>query len=106
MMAKRGHSNMRTEELERVPNSSASGDYAMIPIFGGASVTTAKELPPLSIRCREWEEIGAKMGWSSPDPLEFVKNLRDLSDARHDDEVLAEVRGDYCAKLLGLPTDE
>jgi hypothetical protein len=30
----------------------------------------------------------------------FVENLRALLDANMDDEVLAEVRGDYCKRLL------
>ncbi len=34
------------------------------------------------------------------DVLSFVQNLRALSDAGNDGEVLAEVRGDYCKRLL------
>jgi len=65
-MSKRGHSNLREDELRRVPNDSLSGDYAMIPICGGASATTTKELPPLALREREWRTIGEKMGWTLP----------------------------------------
>ena len=32
--------------------------------------------------------------------LGFIRNLRDLSDAGYGDEVLAEVRGDFCGELL------
>jgi hypothetical protein len=32
--------------------------------------------------------------------VEFVENLRALSEAGQDDEVCAEVRGVHCAKLL------
>lgn len=35
-----------------------------------------------------------------PELVSFVKNLRALSDDEDDAEVLAEVRGDYCRKLL------
>jgi len=58
---KKGHSNVyRLDEVKPYPTNP---DRATIPIQGGASVTTVKELPPLALSREEWETIGRKMGW-------------------------------------------
>ena len=62
-MTRRGHSNVQEEDLRHVLSDSSAGDYALIPIFGGATFATVKELPPLALRKREWLAIGQKMGW-------------------------------------------
>lgn len=62
MMSKpRGHSNARVHEMQPHPTAP---DKASIPIEGGASVYTVKDLPPLTLSRDEWQEIGERMGWA------------------------------------------
>ena len=56
----RGHSNVYAEETKPFPTSP---EKACIPIVGGASVYTVKDLPPLALKKEEWKTIGRKMGW-------------------------------------------
>lgn len=58
---KRGHSNVDAKRAGIWPNTYLA--YAMIPLRGGASYATYKELPPLALTKPEWEEIGIRMGW-------------------------------------------
>ena len=63
MMSKpRGHSNAHVEQTEPYPTMPHK---ASIPIEGGATVYTVKDLPPLALDREEWETIGRKMGWLS-----------------------------------------
>jgi len=58
---KRGHSNIyNTQEIKPYPSNP---DRISIPIQGGATVMSVKELPPLSLSKHEWEEIGKQAGW-------------------------------------------
>ena len=58
---KRGHSNIyNTGAIKPYPTNP---DRISIPIQGGASVTSVRELPTLSLSKREWEEIGKTAGW-------------------------------------------
>jgi hypothetical protein len=59
-MSKRGHSNVHADQTTTYPTTP---DRALIPIEGGASVSTVKELPPLSLSREEWETIGERTGW-------------------------------------------
>ena len=43
---------------------------------------------------------------AAPDLVAFVRNLRDFAEDGADAEVLAEVRGDFCAKLLAAADGE
>lgn len=61
MMKPRGHSNVHANQTEPHPTAP---DRAMIPIEGGATVYSVKELPPLSLSREEWQEIGERMGWA------------------------------------------
>ncbi len=66
-MTKKGHSNVKageTAEWRSVDPKVAAG-VARIPLQGGATVQTVKELPPLSLNETEWRIIGEKMGWST-----------------------------------------
>ncbi len=63
MAHKRGHSNVRVKELVRCSEPYLFADSASISLWGGASPSTSKELPPLVLRIEEWQEIGQKMGW-------------------------------------------
>jgi hypothetical protein len=57
---KRGHSNVNAAKAEPWPDNP---EKARIPLQGGASVYTVRELPPLALGKSEWEEIGIRMGW-------------------------------------------
>lgn len=59
---KRGHSNVNAAKTEPWPDNP---EKARIPLEGGASVYTVRELPPLALGKSEWEEIGRRMGWPS-----------------------------------------
>jgi hypothetical protein len=58
---KKGHSNVREADTE--PYSEGLPHVASIPLIGGASPDTTRELPPLALRIGEWKTIGLKMGW-------------------------------------------
>jgi hypothetical protein len=60
-MTKRGHSNVH--KLDEVKPYPTNPERALVPILGGANVTTVKELPPLAISEDEWKTIGRMMGW-------------------------------------------
>jgi hypothetical protein len=57
---KRGHSNVRSKETVPWPDLPQA---ARIPLWGGASVATVKEFPPLALFRHEWQQIGEQMGW-------------------------------------------
>ena len=57
----RGHSNVCN--LENMYPYPTNPDRWSIPIQGGASVTTVKNLPDLALSKDEWLEIGKKAGW-------------------------------------------
>lgn len=59
---KRGHSNIYPNQTR--PFSADLPDVAKIPLCGGSSVFTVKELPPLALREEEWREIGQRMNWT------------------------------------------
>jgi hypothetical protein len=59
-MSKRGHSNAFAHLTEQWPNNP---DKAKIPMEGGSTVFTVKELPPLALGKEEWREIGKQMDW-------------------------------------------
>lgn len=58
---KQGHSNVRTKYTEPWPDNPL---LAKIPLEGGASVYSVKELPPLALSQEEWKRIGERMGWT------------------------------------------
>jgi hypothetical protein len=62
---KRGHSNVESKKTvpwNKVDPKTDPG-IARVPLSGGASIEGWRELPPLSLRKEEWEEIGKRMGW-------------------------------------------
>jgi hypothetical protein len=62
---KRGHSNVKaalTRPWDQIDPKVDPG-VARIPLFGGATIESTKELPPLALDHWDWEEIGRKMGW-------------------------------------------
>lgn len=61
MSKPKGHSNAHTDQTAPHPTNP---DKASIPLEGGASVYTVKELPPLALSREEWQEIGERMGWT------------------------------------------
>ena len=61
MSKPRGHSNVHAEQTKPYPTMP---DKASIPLSGGATVYTVKELPPLALSREEWQEIGERMGWA------------------------------------------
>ena len=62
----RGHSNVyNLEDMHPYPTNP---DRWSIPIQGGASVTTVKDLPNLALSKDEWLEIGKKAGWIDNKP--------------------------------------
>lgn len=60
MSKPRGHSNAHVDQTEPHPTAP---DKASIPIEGGATVYTVKDLPPLALSRDEWQEIGERMRW-------------------------------------------
>jgi hypothetical protein len=68
-MAKRGHSNVHAERTTVWATTDSRGrhisdpDMAVVPLEGGATVHSVRELPPLVLRRQEWAEIGRLMGW-------------------------------------------
>lgn len=54
-----GHSNAIVDQVQPISTS-----QAMIPIHGGATVTTYRALPSLILSREEWQEIGERMGWA------------------------------------------
>lgn len=62
---KRGYSNVQAEKTKpwHEVEKGVEPGIARIPISGGSSPFTTRELPPLSLRRDEWEKIGRKMGW-------------------------------------------
>jgi hypothetical protein len=64
-MSKRGHSNVyadKTKPWDSIDPGVESG-IARIPLTGGSTASSARELPPLALRRSEWREIGVRMGW-------------------------------------------
>jgi hypothetical protein len=62
---KRGHSNVdpsKTKPWDQIDPKVESG-IACIPIVGGVTASSTRDLPPLSLRIEEWQEIGRRMGW-------------------------------------------
>jgi hypothetical protein len=60
---KRGHSNVKSEKTEPWNDKDTEPGIAKIPLGGGATIQTFRELPPLALRKEEWQEIGYRMGW-------------------------------------------
>jgi hypothetical protein len=62
----KGHSNVHAEKTQAWHEIDPNVEFgvACIPIVGGASPSTAKDLPHLSLRKEEWEEIGRRMEWA------------------------------------------
>lgn len=60
-MTPRGHSNV--DDWDGVYIDDPELGKVKIPISGGASVYTVKDLPPLYLSREEWEKIGKKAGW-------------------------------------------
>lgn len=61
---KRGHSNVHADETQTWTNDGRpNADVAKIPLEGGFTVYTVKELPPLALKREEWQTIGKRMGW-------------------------------------------
>ena len=58
---KRGHTNVVNMDEAKIDELSRR---LMIPLEGGASVDTCKELPPLALSKEEWVTIGRKAGWN------------------------------------------
>lgn len=57
----RGHSNVHhLDEMKPYPTNP---DRWSIPVQGGASVYTVKDLPDLALSKEEWLEIGRRAGW-------------------------------------------
>lgn len=72
---KRGHSNVRAEKTcswETIDKKVDAG-IARIPLDGGSSPSTCKELPPLALREEEWQEIGRRMGWFAEKQTKFTR---------------------------------
>ena len=58
----RGHSNVHNLfEMEPYPSNP---DRWSIPISGGATVFSVKDLPNLALSKEEWLEIGKRAGWT------------------------------------------
>lgn len=57
----KGHSNVYN--LENIKPYLTNPEKMCIPICGGASVTTVKNLPDLALSKEEWRKIGQKAGW-------------------------------------------
>jgi hypothetical protein len=68
---KRGHSNVREHETVEwcKKDKAVTPGVARIPLNGGGTVQTWRELPPLALRVEEWQEIGRRMGWLNECPL-------------------------------------
>jgi len=49
--------------ISKLKPLSTNPDRVMIPIQGGASVSSVKELPPLALSKAEWLDIGKRAGW-------------------------------------------
>ena len=60
----RGHSNVY--DLGSMKPYDTNPDRWSIPIQGGASVYTVKNLPDLALSKEEWLEIGKRAGWTKP----------------------------------------
>jgi len=112
---KRGHSNVvRLEEVApyHVPPYSPNPDRALIPIVGGADVSTVRELPPLALAKDEWERIGRKMGWAGPDAdlaIWFTPDaVREHEEEKGDEDVTLEGVTDADLREAGkeAPHDE
>lgn len=58
---KQGHSNVDAKHTDQWRG--VGDECARIPLSGGASFTSFKELPSLALHRDEWEEIGIRMGW-------------------------------------------
>ncbi|MFA5307433.1 MAG: hypothetical protein WC365_08350 [Candidatus Babeliales bacterium] len=59
----KGHSNVCN--LETMHPYPTNPNRWCIPIEGGSSVYTVKNLPDLALSKNEWFEIGKKAGWIS-----------------------------------------
>ena len=57
---KQGHSNVNSGETQPYPTNP---EVALIPIAGGRSPYTVRELPPLALQYDEWLTIGRRMNW-------------------------------------------
>ncbi len=60
---KRGHSNVI---VERISKWDTPDDCAKLPMCGGSTVYSCKDLPPLALHKDDWEKIGEYMGWIKP----------------------------------------
>lgn len=59
----RGHSNVKLELVKPWPGDE---EKAQVPLIGGATVNTTRDLPALALSRDEWEAIGKAMGWGFP----------------------------------------
>lgn len=60
---KRGHSNIIDDRGNRIEPWPDLPHKARIPLIGGSTAASCKELPPLALDREEWERIGQVMGW-------------------------------------------
>lgn len=67
----RGHSNVY--DLENMHPYNTNPDRQSIPIQGGASVYTVKNLPDLALSKEEWLEIGKRAGWLTEYEFSSIK---------------------------------
>jgi hypothetical protein len=67
MSSPRGHSNVHAEQTTAWVRSDGNPLRARIPISGGATVYSVKDLPPLALSRDEWLEIGRRMEWIEDD---------------------------------------
>lgn len=72
----RGHSNVYASQTVLYPANPTS---AMVPLVGGASVHTVRNLPPLALDREEWETIGRRMGWLNSDQSKPAANLSNVN---------------------------
>ena len=89
-----GHSNVYCEEAERMDER-----RVIVPITGGADVTTCRRLPPLVLRREEWEKVGQVAGWTAPPAGKLAEAMRELLDLpiynAHDDETHEDYGGPH-----------
>lgn len=68
-----GHSNVH--RLDETAPLITNPERAMVPIVGGESLDSVRELPPLALDRLEWEEIGARMGWVQGHPRRTSRGI-------------------------------
>jgi hypothetical protein len=112
-MAKRGHSNVAAGEITPWPDCP---DKARVPLCGGATAATVRDLPPLAIDREEWERIGQAMGWTADAELDDEDGTDE--DEEDEEDAEPEVPGEedittrdrrtfyYCGKKIAEVTPE